>query len=264
MDFSEVEGNAEAIEAAVVSVAAGVSLLLAGSAGSGRTMIARRMVGLFPALSAEQTEQRAALLSAASIGGDPAEVPFRAPHHTCSLYGVEGTKDRPGELALAHGGILFLDEATEFHPTTLEHVRWAARPGIDAFGRPARFPLISAAALCPCGMTGSLRICTCPATTIAQGRPTRASWGEHLQALGVWDMAVLARPLPRTFRRTAPNWQTTAVLRERMAAATAQLGDISSLSVGVRIALARAALRGETPNTDDTAYVNRVVALPKE
>jgi len=175
-DLAEVRGQLPARRALEVAAAGAHNLLLVGPPGSGKTLLARRLPGLLPPLSREQAVEATCVHSAAGQlrPGDgllPAP-PFRAPHHTVSasaLVGGGGTVPRPGEVSLAHHGVLFLDEFAEFRRDALEGLRQPLEEGRSVITRtrfsvtfPARFALVAAMNPCPCGHAGDpTRPCRC-------------------------------------------------------------------------------------------------------
>jgi len=174
VDFSDVSGQPEARRAAEVAAAGGHNLMLLGPPGSGKTMIARRMATILPApTKAEAIETTMVHSVAGLLNGRPLvrARPFRAPHHTCSWAGLVGggAPPRPGEVSLAHNGVLFLDELPEFQRAALEALRQPLEDGAVTVVRarhavtyPARFMLVAAMNPCPCGYRGSgVRECTC-------------------------------------------------------------------------------------------------------
>ena len=174
VDFSEVYGQAQARRAAEVAAAGGHNLMLLGPPGSGKTMIARRISTILPPLAREEAIETTKIQSVAGLLGNRHLVqrrPFRAPHHTASSVGLVGggSNPRPGEVSLAHNGVLFLDELPEFQRASLEALRQPVEDGQVTIVRsrqvvtyPARFMLAAAMNPCPCGYRGSdVRTCTC-------------------------------------------------------------------------------------------------------
>lgn len=183
-DMREVKGQAAAKRALEVAAGGGHSVLMVGSPGAGKSMLAQRFPGLLPALSPQEALESAAVLSLAG-GFEPARWgrrTLRAPHHTASPVALVGggSPPRPGEISLAHHGVLFLDELPEFPRAALEALREPIETGRILISRaarqaefPARFQLVAAMNPCPCGHLGSrLRACRCAPQAVAryQGR----------------------------------------------------------------------------------------------
>lgn len=176
VDLAEIRGQAQARRALEVAAAGGHNLLMVGSPGAGKTMLARRLATILPALSREEALEASQLHSVAGllVGEGLLRVrPFRAPHHTVSTAGLLGGGSvvlRPGEASLAHHGVLFLDEFTEFRRDAVEALRQPLEDGRIILTRsvgsaefPARFTLVAAANPCPCGYHGDpARHCACP------------------------------------------------------------------------------------------------------
>jgi len=165
-DLAEVKGQAQAKRALEVAAAGGHSVLMVGPPGTGKSMLAARFPGLLPPMSGEEALESAALASLGSGGFRPEnwkQRPFRAPHHSASGVALVGggSDPRPGEISLAHNGVLFLDELPEFDRKVLEALREPLESGRVAISRaarqaeyPARFQLIGAMNPCPCGYLG--------------------------------------------------------------------------------------------------------------
>jgi magnesium chelatase family protein len=173
-DLADVRGQAFARRAIETAAAGGHHVLLCGSPGAGKTMLAKRMVGLLPSLSAGEALDVLRIRSAAGLAdrvspesGLDCSPPFRAPHHCSSMVSLLGggtVAMRPGELSLAHRGVLFLDELSEFGPSVLDSLRQPLEEGVVRISRargavvfPAKFQLVAATNPCPCGWrTGQL------------------------------------------------------------------------------------------------------------
>lgn len=176
VDVSEIRGQAGAKRAMLVAAAGGHHLLMSGSPGAGKTMMAQALLSLFPPLSLHEAIEITQVYSAAGLLPDHSFFrarPFRAPHHTASPISVigGGTHPRPGEISLAHYGILFLDELPEFRRDLLESLRQPLEAGRVHISRvkqalvfPSRFTLVAAMNPCPCGYYGdSEKECRCSA-----------------------------------------------------------------------------------------------------
>lgn len=183
LDLTDVRGQVHAKRALVIAAGGGHSLLLIGPPGSGKSMLAQRLPGLLPGLTAAESLEVASISSVSAMGFDENNFgrrPFRAPHHTASAPALVGggSRARPGEASLAHHGVLFLDELPEFPRATLEALREPLESGVVSVSRaalqtqyPAAFQLVAAMNPCPCGHQGDPSAdCTCTPAEVTRYR----------------------------------------------------------------------------------------------
>ncbi|MEX2583848.1 MAG: YifB family Mg chelatase-like AAA ATPase [Gemmatimonadota bacterium] len=228
LDLADVRGQEHAKRALEVAAAGSHNILMVGPPGSGKTMLARRIPGILPSLSLEESIESTKIHSVAGLlrAGRSlvAERPFRAPHHTTSDAGLigGGSNPKPGEVSLAHNGVLFLDELPEFRRNVLEALRQPLEDGEVTIARaglslsfPARFMLAAAMNPCPCGHHGDpQRNCSC-ASHLVQRYLGRVS-GPLMDRIDI-HIEVPAVP-SRELSRRSPG-ETTACVRQRVAVA---------------------------------------------
>lgn len=228
LDFRDIKGQHYARRAMEIAAAGGHNLLMCGCPGSGKSMLASRLPGILPELTQEESLESSAIYSVCGLlprgAGLLKNRPYRSPHHTISDVGLMGGGSliTPGEVSLAHNGVLFLDELPEFSRRTLETLRQPLESGEVTISRasgsmnfPCRFMLVAAMNPCPCGYLGDSRHnCRCNHADVARYR--RKISGPLLDR---FDMIIEVPPVDPANLLARQEGESSAVIRERVEAA---------------------------------------------
>jgi magnesium chelatase family protein len=228
-DLRDVRGQADAKRALEIAAAGGHALLMVGPPGTGKSMLAQRLPGLLPPMTDQEALESAALLSVSSLGFDVArwrQRPYISPHHTASAVALVGggSPPKPGDISLAHHGVLFLDELPETPRASLEALREPLEAGRITVSRaarqvvfPAQFQLVAAMNPCPCGCLGSTRkACRCTPDQVSRYRAKLS--GPLLDRI---DLQVEVPALAPDELLRLPEGEPSALVAERVAQARA-------------------------------------------
>lgn len=271
-DISEVRGHDSAKTALEIAAAGGHNLMLCGPPGSGKTMLARRLPGIMPAMSLEESLEVTRVHSVAGLLSERAslvqERPFRVPHHHTSLAGLIGGGPglaRPGEISLAHHGVLFLDELSLYPRSIVDSLRAPLEDGVVFIARsggsikyPCRFSLVAATNPCPCGFRGdSVRTCRCSDMQLA-AHSARLS-GPLLDRI---DLQVMMPRVDKTQLLGAPEGDTSEVVRARVERVRAVQAERYGSTLTTNASAARAELSAHLGLTADASRsVGRAIDL---
>lgn len=228
VDFDEVKGQPYARRAMEIAAAGGHNLLMCGSPGSGKSMLASRLPTILPPLTQEEALEASSIHSVCGqlprSGGLLEHRPFRSPHHTISDVGLMGggSTITPGEISLAHHGVLFLDELPEFARRTLETLRQPLESGVVTISRasgsmdfPCAFMFVAAMNPCPCGYLGDpTHRCRCSPADVTRYRKKISG-----PLLDRFDIIIEVPPVAPASLLNKPDGESSAAIRERVVAA---------------------------------------------
>ncbi|MGK7295365.1 MAG: YifB family Mg chelatase-like AAA ATPase [Candidatus Wenzhouxiangella sp. M2_3B_020] len=247
-DLADVRGQARARRALEIAAAGSHNLLMVGPPGTGKTLLASRLPGILPTMSESEALETAAIASVCGHALEPVRWrarPFRSPHHTASGVALVGggTKPRPGEISLAHNGVLFLDELPEFDRKVLEVLREPLESGRIVISRaavqaefPARFQLVAALNPCPCGYFGDESgRCRCSPDQVARYRSKISG--------PLLDRIDLHVEVPRQKFGRFPTGEPSAAVRARVETARIRQRGRPSLNANLDVAGVRAHCR---------------------
>lgn len=252
LDMSDVKGQENAKRVLEIAAAGGHNLLMVGPPGSGKSMLAARIAGILPPLTAEEALETSMIHSIAGTlkdGNICFERPFRDPHHNASMPSLVGggRKARPGEISLAHNGILFLDELPEFDRSTLEALRQPLENGYVNIARvnthavyPAKFQLIAAMNPCRCGNLGIAGL-SCPRAPKCAAEYQSKISGPLLDRIDIHIEVPAVSPWKMNEGRSG---ETSAVIRERVIAAR-KIQKERFLRLGIKDLSTNAELKGQ-------------------
>ncbi|MFA6429658.1 MAG: YifB family Mg chelatase-like AAA ATPase [Patescibacteria group bacterium] len=268
-DFSAIRGQEQARRALEIAAAGGHNVVMQGPPGSGKTLLARTFPSILPPLSREEALEVTRIHSVAGLlpaSGIILDRPFRAPHHSASTPSIVGggVVPHPGEISLAHRGVLFLDEFLEFPRAVLESMRQPLEDGFVTVSRtqgtlcfPARFTLLAALNPCPCGfLTDRERTCTCTPTQLVKYR--RKLSGPLLDRI---DLFIEVPKVKTSSLTDLADAEASATIRERvLAARERQYARFAGMRVTCNAELSSDAVRRQAQLTDKAALLAKQAA----